>query len=127
MERVILSRSLSLRADWNRIPIPRSKPSMMTYITTAVPMTAAQIRGRYHSMAPSLLMLQSFAPGILGGGDRARQETPILGGDFPRAMRDQPVDVIHAKPEYDAVCDHEQREGAGDRRARHRRGGIGST
>src|SRR5262245_24387308 len=114
MDRVIRSRSLSLRVDGNRIPMPRSKPSIMTYITTAVPMTAAQIRGRYHSMTPSLSALQCFAPGILRGGDRARRETPGLGSDFLRTVRNQPVDVVNAKPEHDSVGDHEQRECARD-------------
>src|SRR4030095_778592 len=107
--------------------MPRSKPSMMTYITTAVPMMAAQIRGRYHSMMPSLSVPQRFAPGILRGGDRAGRETPSLGGDFLRAVRDKPVDVINAEPEHDSVCDHEQCECADDCRARHRRSCIGVT
>ena len=33
------------------MPMPRSKPSRITYIATAVPISAAQITGRYHSMA----------------------------------------------------------------------------
>ncbi len=52
-EFIIWSRSRSLFANGNNSAMPRSKPSRITYIATAMPITAAQITGRYHSMLRS--------------------------------------------------------------------------
>ena len=49
-EFIIWSRSCSVSANGNNMPIPRSKPSKITYIATASPMIAAQMTGRYDSM-----------------------------------------------------------------------------
>ena len=46
----IRSRWRSCRKAGNRMPMPRSKPSRITYMATATPISAAQITGRYHSM-----------------------------------------------------------------------------
>jgi hypothetical protein len=46
IERIITSRSPSSLLNGNSIAMPRSKPSMITYITTATPMMPAQINGR---------------------------------------------------------------------------------
>jgi hypothetical protein len=45
-EFIIWSRARSLSANGNRIPMPRSNPSRITYIATAQPMIAAQMTGR---------------------------------------------------------------------------------
>src|ERR1700704_7211941 len=50
-EFIIWSRSRSVSANGNKMPIPRSKPSRITYMATASPMIAAQMTGRYVSMA----------------------------------------------------------------------------
>src|SRR4051812_3590151 len=103
--------------------MPRSKPSRTTYIATATPMTAAQISGRYHSMTVSLL--ESRAAFVLRGGNwTARRERAGLFGDLGRTAVDQAVDVIDAEGEHDAIGQHEQSQGAGDRGGGHRRSGL---
>ena len=92
--------------------MPRSKPSRMTYIATAMPMMPAQITGRYHSMAvlPSALRASASRRGAgarraAGGSPRARSTRAARG-----PLRDQPVDVVDAHREHDAVDQDEQHE-----------------
>src|SRR5262245_57544645 len=103
------------------MPMPRSKPSSRTYMTTAMPITVAQISGRYHSMASLPLTLQRFAAGVLCSGNRARREMPGFRRDLTRSVRNQPVDVVDAKPEHDTVCEHKKRQCTGNSRTRDRR------
>src|SRR5262245_59487591 len=100
------------------MPMPRSKPSSRTYMTTAIPITAAQIRGRYHSMVSLPSALQCFAARVLRSRNRARRELPGFRRDLARAVRNQPVDVVNAEPEHDAIGQHEKSQRAGNSRAR---------
>src|SRR5262245_14667765 len=100
------------------MPMPRSKPSSRTYMTTAMPITAAQISGRYHSMVSLPSALQCFAAGVLRGSNRARRELPGFRRDLTRAVRNQPVDVVNAEPEHDAIGQYEKSQRAGNGRAR---------
>src|SRR5688500_3350042 len=102
------------------MPMPRSKPSRMTYIATAVPMTAAQITGRYHSISAHLLE-GIAAP---GGCDRTTPCQWWFGGRGVGTCRDQPVDVINPHRKNDSVDKNEQRKRCGDAGTRHRRDGV---
>src|SRR6266853_2068030 len=112
-EFIIWSRSRSVSANGNKMPIPRSKPSRITYIATASPMIAAQITGRYDSMTQPRLM-SSPGPGIdyplsmktLRASlqwPRQRSGAGGLNHRTFRSARDQPVDVVDAHGKHDAV------------------------
>ena len=81
-------------------------------MATAVPIRPAQITGRYHSMASALL--QSAARPASCAAEIGLPAIVRLSAGTGRALRDQPVDVVDAEREHDAVGEHEQRQ-------RHRR------
>src|SRR5262245_45634291 len=98
MEASICSRSWSLRANGNRMPTPRSKPSRITYIATAMPMMPAQISGR----SSAIVSPRALAPLVADcGGQRLVSESfrQLL---LFRSFRDQAVDVVDADREHDA-------------------------
>src|ERR1700716_2297650 len=124
-EFIIRSCSCSVCANGNN-PIPRSKPSRITYIATANPISAAQITGRYDSMgAASDGVLAQYRHSSLGAGLSFASALPARGryrrstaaglerGIF-RSVRYQPVDGIDAHREHDAVDEHEQHKCRGD-------------
>jgi hypothetical protein len=99
-------------ANGNRMPTPRSKPSRMTYIATAVPINAGPDDRKipFHGGLPFAASVQrrvrpAWRPASAGTAwsDLVRAHDP------PRPLRDQPVDVINAHREHDAVDDHEHR------------------
>src|SRR5476649_2213483 len=105
------------------MPMPRSNPSRITYMATAVPIRVAQITGRYHSMA--LDLFQCAPAGVRRGGNRATAKIfGLFDGGSAWTLRDQPVHVINAHREHDAVNNDEQRQRESDTRVGHRRGGV---
>src|SRR5438309_1796145 len=97
-EFIIWSRSCSLSANGNKMPIPRSNPSRITYIATAQPMIAAQ--------PPGVLRRPKIPSGI--------EQTPAP--PQPHAGQ-RGEDHQHADADHDA----EREEGRQDRRPIARR------
>src|SRR5262245_49665005 len=108
------------------MPTPRSKPSRITYIATAMPMMPAQISGKSHATARAL---QAFLDryGLVCGRERPVAEAFPAFARLSWSLRDEAIDVVDAEREHDAVDQHEQCQRGGAAASRNRRHGVGGA
>src|SRR5688572_9227074 len=114
----MVSRSSRPRTKGKRMPMPRSKPSMTTYIIRPKPMMTAQMRGRSMPMASAPPRRGWRRIHLVGcGGHRSRRAAGAgrlrlllrLVMDL-RALGDQLQHVADPGPEHDQVHHDEEDE-----------------
>src|SRR5690606_35084528 len=135
-EFIIVSRSSSVGTDWNRMPMPRSKPSISTYMKTAKAITAPEISGRSRSISVLLHHSAGRSDFFLWQRHRPRRRAlaqlrlvlrPPHSGPGPGrrwAERDYPQHVPGAGAENRRVGNDEQHQRQPDRGRGNRRNGI---
>src|SRR5215212_5160352 len=97
-ESIIRSRQLSDRAEVNRIPTPRSKPSTITYIATATARSPDQIKGSQKASPwrppAKEVRKSSIRPsscGWLRPAARTRPDRLVGNGERPLRLAVEPV------------------------------------
>src|SRR3982074_2994723 len=87
----MVSRSPRLRMNGKRMPIPRSKPSITTYIINPKPMITAQMTGRSMPIAAISSCPATRSPDRCGRGPRIEDvsDVPFVGSASAKSLRSE--------------------------------------